>query len=121
MLRFAAASGVLSLPGCGIVARDPVPVCPSSSDVSLVCGPLTIDAHCHVFNGTDLQIGDFLSKVAFRQGGALGAGVTALGAILQELAWSLAPDGTTEMAALNKVAERLSGCNVADARSVAAW
>ncbi len=90
--------------------RDVERVCPESPAVSDPDGPLTIDAHCHVFNGTDLQITAFLSRVALRQQGALGEGARALGSILQGLAWSFAPDGTAELAELRKVADSLASC-----------
>ena len=108
----AAALGAASLSGCAFLfPRDLVAVCPQSPEVSLPDGPLTIDAHCHVFNGTDLQIREFLSRVAVKQGGSLGAGARLLGSVLQALAWSLAPDGEAELAELRDIAQSLQTCS----------
>ncbi len=96
-------------------------MCPKSPDVSFPGGPLTIDAHCHVFNGTDLQISAFLSKVAVRQDSAMGMGARVLGDVLQALAWSFAPDGTTERDELRKIALALKSCDQgAEQRELAA-
>lgn len=115
LLGFGTAAAVSSLGACSwLQRRDPVPVCPQSPEVSLPGGPLTIDAHCHVFNGTDLQVQEFFSKVAVRQGGALGAGARLLGDILQQLAWSFAPSGDAELAELKVVAAALQVCSDKD-------
>ena len=112
ILAYAGALGAGSLMGCASwFRRDPVPVCPQSPDVSLPGGPLTIDAHCHVFNGTDLQVQAFFSMVAVKQSGALGAGAKLLGSILQELVWSFAPNGDDELAELKEIAQALRSCS----------
>ena len=104
-----AAAGVL--PGCAsLFRRDPQPVCPNSPQVSLPAGPLTIDAHCHVFNATDLQVQEFFSRVAIRQRGALGVGAKILGSVLQQLAWNSAPSGDLELAELRDLAVALKVC-----------
>jgi len=108
----AAALGTAFLGGCAFpFPRDPVPICPQSPEVSFPKGSLTIDAHCHVFNGTDLQIREFLSRVAVKQRGALGAGARLLGSVLQALAWSFAPDGEAELAELRDIAQALQACS----------
>ena len=91
--------------------RDVVPVCPTSPEVSSPTGALTIDVHCHVFNGTDLQVEKFMSMIAVRQGGALGAGAKLLGSILQGLAWSFAPSGDAEIEVLRELAAALPNCS----------
>lgn len=63
--------GAGSLAGC--IRTKPQLVCPKSPGVSFPRGPLTIDAHCHVFNGTDLQVANFISKVIVRQDSQLAA------------------------------------------------
>ncbi len=109
-LAAAAASGLLA--GCaGLFRRDPQPVCSNSPDVSLPTGPLTIDAHCHVFNGTDLQVQEFFSRVAVRQGGALGFGAKVLGSVLQQLAWTTAPSGSDELSELRDLGAALKVCS----------
>lgn len=118
VLGLVAALSVESLTGCtSWFHHQPTPVCPESPEVSYKDGPLTIDAHCHVFNGTDLQVGDFLAKVAVKQEGALGEGARMLGSILQDLAWSFAPDGPTELAELRGIAEALKSCTRTEAQS----
>lgn len=103
-----------ALPGCSsLFAQTLTPVCPTDPVVSSPGGELTIDAHCHVFNGSDLQINEFLVKVATRQSGALGIGAAAVGPLLQWLGWHLAPDGDREIAALKKVADALRVCTPA--------
>lgn len=117
-LALAAALSASSLTGCfPWLRRPPSPVCPEAQEVSYLEGPLTIDAHCHVFNGTDLQVKEFLSKVAVQQRGALGEGARSLGGILQELAWWLAPDGGAELKALRSIAESLKSCARIEASS----
>jgi len=118
MLGVVAAAGVSSLAGCASwFRREPRPVCPQLPEVSFPEGPLTIDAHCHVFNGTDLQVRDFLSKVAVKQGGGLGVGANALGSILQALVWSFAPDGKTELEALKGMAPSIQACKAPEISS----
>lgn len=104
--------------GCScLFRRKPYPVCPGSPDISLPDGPLLIDAHCHVFNGTDLQVRDFFSKVAVNQGGALGAVAELLGGLLQALAWSTAPDGSKELNDLQVIEDALRSCSEEDIKT----
>lgn len=104
--------------GCCLFVRKPIPICPTSPAVSYPDGPLTIDAHCHVFNGTDLQIEKFLSMVAVNQDGALGAGAKFFGAILQKVAWKNAPNGDDELAELGRIASELSSCSAGQQKKV---
>jgi len=64
--------------------------------------PLTIDAHCHIFNGTDLQVKEFLIKVVEK--GQDSPEVKAAADLLQATNWDLAPDGKTELAVLKQLA-----------------
>ncbi|WP_243393537.1 hypothetical protein [Solimonas fluminis] len=82
--------------------------------MSRLGAPLTIDAHCHVFNGSDLQIKEFLSRVAVRQRGALGIGVRAIGGLLETLAWNGAPDGDRELEMLASLEKQLAQCGDAE-------
>lgn len=66
--------------------------------------PLTIDAHCHIFNGSDLDAKDFFDKVVLNEKGILGVVSHAIGAILQDLVWTGAPSGDDELAMLAKFA-----------------
>ena len=49
----------MSLPGCG-GTRPKLPPAPTTGQL--------IDVHCHLFNGTDLPITRFLTRVALKKG-----------------------------------------------------
>lgn len=110
-LRALALASLAPLSGCAFLRpRDLSPVCPNAPSVSYPGGPLTIDAHCHVFNGTDLQVKQFLSRVAVQEDGPVGLAVQAIGDILERLAWQNAPSGAEELNALEKLAAALQTC-----------
>lgn len=111
-LRLALAGALIPTTGCSWLLRrkDLQPICPNAPEVSFPGGPLTIDAHCHVFNGTDLQVEEFLSRIAVKQGGLLGAAARALGDLLESLAWKYAPSGEHELDRLTEVAAALQTC-----------
>jgi hypothetical protein len=67
--------------------------------------PLTIDVHCHIFNGTDLQIEKFLGDVTFPTWWGKAAGE-----ILELVNWDLAPSGEEERA---KLQELVQACKLA--------
>lgn len=94
---FSAASPLLS--GCWPFTRRPSSPC-HIAPPNLQGQPLTIDAHCHIFNGSDLEVKDFFDKVAWNEKGILGVVSEAIGAILQDLAWNNAPNGDKELALL---------------------
>ncbi|WP_277593356.1 amidohydrolase family protein [Pseudomonas chlororaphis] len=107
-----------SLAGCSTLSPRPLrPLCPGSPAINFPDGPLTVDAHCHVFNGTDLQISDFLSKVAVRQDGPLALGAKALGELLHSLSWAFAPSGQQELGKLAEVERFLLNCSTDSARA----
>jgi hypothetical protein len=112
-LKAGIASAMSGLAGCSwlLRRRDLHPICPTAPEVSFPDGPLTIDAHCHVFNGTDLQVEEFLSRVAIKQGGALGYAAQVIGDILENLAWKYSPSGDEELARLYEVAMALKTCS----------
>ena len=112
LLKAAVATAVLPASGCSWLLRrkELTPVCPTAPEVSYLPGQLTIDAHCHVFNGTDLQVKEFLSRVAVKQGGALGFAAKAIGELLENLAWKYAPSGDEELSKLADLAEALRTC-----------
>lgn len=114
-LKAALATATLTTSGCGwlLRARDLQPVCPNAPAVSHPGGPLTIDAHCHVFNGSDLQVKEFLSRVAVQQGGAFGFAATAIGDVLEKLAWEYEPNGDVELRGLADMASALQNCTPA--------
>lgn len=101
MLKLAALSSASPLlSGCWPFTRNPKSPCqfPPPS----LQGPLTIDAHCHIFNGSDLEVKDFFTKVFWNEKGILGVVSDAVGAILEDLVWLGAPTGDQELALLSK-------------------
>ncbi len=111
-LKAAVAGSLVPVTGCSwlLRRRSLQPVCPNAASVSYLDGPLTVDAHCHVFNGTDLQIKAFFSRIATRQAGLLGFAAQALGDLLENLAWRNAPSGDEERARLGQLAAALQTC-----------
>lgn len=95
--------------GCSRFCRRPV--CPGSPTVSRLGQPLTIDAHCHVFNASDLQVKQFFSMVLAHQSGHVGDAVRKFGSILQTLGWHLAPSGSRETAMLERIRRKLEACD----------
>ena len=111
-LKALVTTALAPLSGCCLFLRpkDLQPVCSNAPVVSYPGGPLTIDAHCHVFNGTDLQVQEFLSRVAVKQGGVLGFAARAIGELLENLAWEYAPSGDEELKDLEQVSLALQTC-----------
>jgi hypothetical protein len=102
----AAAAAVLS--GCCRLRPSVLPICalapktPPASEEAL-----TIDAHCHIFNGTDLQVSKFISlnaSLVFDQ-----ELKDLSGALLQDLSWALAPTGCEEYKELGELAKCSGG------------
>ncbi len=85
----------LALEGCLRKAPPFSANCPSSPHPS---EDLTIDAHCHIFNGSDLQAAGFLIKI--QEHGQGGEAVKIAAELLQDLAWSNAPSGREELRVL---------------------
>jgi predicted TIM-barrel fold metal-dependent hydrolase len=107
------ALGAASVPGClwPFRPRSIEGVCPRSGGVSHPHGPLTIDTHCHVFNGTDLQVREFISRVQLRQRGPIGELYRAVASVLQGLVWQNAPTSAQELPRLKAIAAELEGCS----------
>lgn len=112
ILLGAASLAAGALAGCCWLRRPLRPVCPRSPEVSDLQTALTIDAHCHVFNGTDLQIREFLSRVLVNQDGTLGEIVRLLAGLLEQVNWSTAPTGETELRELKNIATALEACEM---------
>lgn len=91
-----------------------VRLCPTDPTISNPVAPLTIDTHAHFFNGSDLQIKEFLSQTTVGPDSELYPLVTGMTGVLQTLAWHLAPSAHAEMAAIAKYAARLKDCEGAD-------
>lgn len=92
----------LATGGCGGLINPVQPVCGNDPTISDPSTPLTIDAHAHVFNGSDLQINGFLTKVLRIPG---------IGPILQGVAWSEAPTAERELGELNRISAALHQCD----------
>lgn len=89
-------------------------LCPADPTVSNPAAPLTIDTHAHFFNGSDLQIKEFLSQTTVGSDSELYPLVNGMTSVLQSLAWHLAPSAQAEMTAIAKYVERLKDCEGTD-------
>lgn len=108
----AAVSGVVPLAGCSLLRRRISRRCLHDPAISDRAGPLTIDVHAHIFNGADLQVAEFLSKVVGRSAKSeLRRFVEAFSDLLQFLSWRLAPNADEELAVLAAYERGLVGCN----------
>ena len=94
----ALASGGLFLTGC--VRRIPGGALPPPDRTQ----PLTIDIHCHIFNGTDLQMQSFITDIYDNEPGAAKVPPD-IAQMLQNFDWKKAPDGAAEQRAINAVDE----------------
>ena len=105
------ASAVMSLGvgACAGLVRPVQPICANDPSTSDPLAPLTIDVHAHVFNGSDLQVNEFLTRVL---------GIGGIGPFLQNLAWSDAPNAQRELGELARVSPILRQCDVATFRQI---
>jgi predicted TIM-barrel fold metal-dependent hydrolase len=110
--RFAASlTAVLApLSACAEMA----PLCPTDPTVSNPSAALTIDTHAHFFNGSDLQIKEFLSQTTVGPDSELYHLVNGMAGLLQTLAWHLAPSARAEKIAMAEYASRLKECDGSD-------
>ena len=98
------AGGAAFLWGCCRIHRVAVPFCGSlvPTEAASTDASLTIDCHCHVFNGTDLQVAQFIklnASLAFDQ-----TLKELAGDLLQDLTWTFAPTGCDEYKELGELA-----------------
>lgn len=98
-----------ALAGLAAHAQTPI-LCPGDPAVSSATAPLTIDTHAHFFNGSDLQIREFLSQTVVGADSELSPLLRAVGGVLQQLAWHHAPGARQETAALRRYADLLKDC-----------
>lgn len=89
-------------------------LCPTDPAISNPAAPLTIDTHAHFFNGSDLQIREFLSQTTVGPDSELYPLVKAMSGILQGLAWHVAPGALAEKGAISRYASLLKDCEGAD-------
>src|SRR5439155_22303869 len=93
----AAAASMPVLGGRSAEAENFVPDCLASS------GDVPVDVHAHLFNGTDLQVERFLSRViAPSLPAPLRPVFLLLGPVLQAAAWKTAPNGAAELVKLRE-------------------
>ncbi len=83
--------------------------------------PLTIDVHTHVFNGSDLQIKEFIRQTAVgRNNSELRLVASLLGGALQWVVWKRAPSARDEMRSIEQFQDASFQRPDAKPRSVAA-
>lgn len=105
-----AAAALAPLSACAATTQ----LCPADPTVSNPAAPLTIDTHAHFFNGSDLQIKEFLSQTTVGPDSELYPLVKGMGGLLQTLAWHLAPSAQAEKSAMAQYASRLKDCDGPD-------
>jgi hypothetical protein len=88
----------------GVLLSSCVRRIPTSLPAANPADPLTVDIHCHFFNGTDLQMQRFLQYVQDATGAHPGEAAAA--SLAQDFNWLIAPSGTSEMKKLR--AEEIS-------------
>lgn len=88
------------LNGCSIFRPDPAELCarPNAEGTDLL-----IDIHAHVFNGSDIQVKDFISHLDSYLDGVWEEALKEIGGLLQNLTWERAPSGCEELASMSRV------------------
>ena len=89
-------------------------LCPADPTVSNPAAPLTIDTHAHFFNGSDLQIKEFLSQTIVGLDSELYPLVNAMAGLLQILGWHLAPSAQSEIAVIARYEALAKDCGGTD-------
>lgn len=92
----------------------PVRLCVNDPSISDLKAPLTIDTHAHFFNGSDLQVKQFLAQTTTDEQSELRPFVAAMAGVVQRLAWHLAPNAHQERMAMRRYARRLAKCKGAN-------
>jgi hypothetical protein len=99
-----AASSWLS--GCCLFTHAPLPTCIAAPPIPpepSTESELTIDVHAHFFNGTDLQVKDFIHKNVDLHFPVFLKSLA--GAIVKDLSWNVAPKGDEEFKELQALAK----------------
>src|SRR5688572_6546880 len=105
------AGAALAVPGCSLFRDRPVAHCPNDPAISDEATPLTIDAHAHVFNASDLQVQRFITLIGLKQKDALGEAISDLAGVLQNIGWETAPSASEELAMLQTLRPALDKCD----------
>lgn len=103
-------TGMLAALSSSTCLADVIRLCPGDTSISNIASPLTIDTHAHFFNGSDLQIREFLAQNMVEPGSELFPLVRKMSGILELLAWNTAPSAPEERAAMASYAARLHDC-----------
>lgn len=103
--RFVQLAGLTSL--TGLLSGCPFwrPTSPANGNALRTldtASKLTIDVHCHFFNGSDLPLFPFATKV-LRHSGDFPAWAQSFAPLIQSVNWNLAPDARAEMDLLNRM------------------
>jgi hypothetical protein len=115
MIHGALATGATSLGGCATFVSPITAFCPDDPRISDPNSLLTIDTHCHVFNGTDIPVERYITLVQ----GLTTPILKYLGEILQEVSWETAPTGAQEISVLRQINQLLSaGCRPGEFENV---
>lgn len=105
----ATSAGAGLLGGC-FLRKKPQPVCPFDPAFTSPDAMLAIDVHAHVFNGADLQVKDFVSRIAIRQTGGLARVAEVFGGLLQSVVWHSAPTVAEEFRQLDRIQADIEAC-----------
>ena len=89
----------------------PKAVCPFDPAYTNEDSLLTIDAHAHVFNATDLPVKEFINRISANQHGGIGQLAKYFGGVLQTIAWSAAPDTAEETLVLASLKPDILACD----------
>jgi len=115
MIHGALATGAISLGGCATFVSPITAFCPDDPRISDPNSLLTIDTHCHVFNGTDIPVERYITLVQ----GLTTPILKYLGELLQEVSWETAPTGAQEISVLRQINQLLSaGCRPGEFENV---
>jgi predicted TIM-barrel fold metal-dependent hydrolase len=105
----------IALPFAGGCAHEIAPICPGSPEISDTKSSLTVDVHAHIFNGSDLQIKEFISQVVVaHKDSELYDLAQVMGGLLQKLSWHIAPDAKKENTVLQSYQKNLQDCTAED-------
>ena len=85
-------AAIASAAGCASIPSSITALCPESLPSNVPAGRLTIDTHVHIFNGSDIQIREYINKVRAQESPEL----RGLGDILQWIGDAFAPSAAEE-------------------------
>jgi predicted TIM-barrel fold metal-dependent hydrolase len=88
-------SALMMLNGCQRTLVRP----PSCDHFSSPDAMPVVDAHCHIFNATDLQVAGFINQVKFKLPDT--SPLNIIGHLVQSLGWAYAPTANDELKWLN--------------------